>query len=169
MEILNIKRLATCTISCSCYISNRMVKLKRKQQKVIVKSKPVVHTGTKLKDLEKWSSQLNVQILYSKIRANRKELSKLHGKSFDNWFKKVEKLPIIEEHRKDYIKYLKNIKNTTKLFKDLQKEIISEPEFSEDNPPKNYDNSPSALAFRLNKISADALGITVDKYLEDRS
>ena len=31
MEIPNIKRLATCTISCSCYITNSMVKLRKKK------------------------------------------------------------------------------------------------------------------------------------------
>ena len=152
-----------------------MVKLKKKipqhKVKVLRKKKPIVFTGKHKKildDLDEWQNKFNIQILYSKIRANREELRKLYGKSFDDWFKKVEKTPIIEEHRKDYIKYLKNIKNSTKLFKDLQKQIISEPEFSEDNPPKNYDNSPSALAYKLNKISADAMGMTVSEYLEDR-
>ena len=162
-------------MSYTCLKAEVSLKLKKKipqhQAKVSHENRPVVYTGTKpkvIKDIDKWFNQFKIEVLYSKVRANREALRKLHGKSFDDWFKKVDKLPLIEEHKKDYIKYLKNIKNTTKLFKDLQKEIVSEPEFSEDNPPKNYDNSPSALAYKLNKISADAMGMSVAKYLEDR-
>ena len=150
-----------------------MVKLKKKSissTKVSQQPKPVVFTGNKplpFDDLEEWSKKIKIQILYSKVRANKKELRKKYS-NFDKWFKEVEKQPLIEEHRKDYLKYLKKIKNTNKLFKDLQKEIISEPVFSEDNPPKNYDNSPIALAYKLNKISADAMGMTVADYLIDR-
>ena len=152
-----------------------MVKLKKKTltstSKSSGKSKPVVYTGTKpkvIKDIDKWFNQFKIEVLYSKVRANREALRKLHGKSFDDWFKKVDKLPLIEEHKKDYIKYLKQIKNTKGLFKSLQKEIVSEPEFNEDSPPKNSDNSPSALAYKLNKISADAMGMSVADYLIDR-
>jgi len=151
------------------------LKLKKKtsinKRKVLVKDKPVVYTGTKpkvIKDIDKWFNQFKIEVLYSKVRANREALRKLHGKSFDDWFKKVDKLPLIEEHKKDYIKYLKQIKNTKGLFKSLQKEIVSEPEFNEDSPPKNSDNSPSALAYKLNKISADAMGMSVADYLIDR-
>ena len=151
-----------------------MVKLwneKRKpisSTKVSQQPKPVVFTGNKpSEDFDAWAKKIKIQILYSKVRANKKELRKKYS-NFDKWFKEVEKQPLIEEHRKSYLKYLKKIKNTNKLFKDLQKEIISEPVFSEDNPPKNYDNSPTALAYKLNKISADAMGMTVADYLVDR-
>ncbi len=167
-----------------------MAKLKKKTltptSKSSRKSKPVVFTGNirgkkyifpslgvgedlkkELRKSDEWANKIKIQILYSKVRANKKELRKKYS-DFDKWFKEVEKQPLIEEHRKDYIKYLKKIKNTKSLFKDLQRKIISEPEFSEDNPPKNSDNSPSALAYKLNKISADAMGMSVADYLINR-
>lgn len=54
--------------------------------------------------------KLMIEVQFARIRANRKELSKQYGRSFDEWYNKVKDVDFIKEGQKKLIKHLHNMR-----------------------------------------------------------
>lgn len=119
-------------------------------------------------------SELTTQILFAKVKANRAELSKQFGKEFDVMFAKLKNLSVIQKYREDLLKYLKGVRKAKEEIKKIPKQIVYGNSDDKwwltyiNNPPKDDDNSPKALAFKLLKIEADEQGLSFPDYLEKR-
>ena len=128
--------------------------------KVKTKVRPAVRVSKPEADAQ-WGeelSKLKVQILWAKVRANRKQLSKEQGKKFDKWYAEVSKSKVIEEYKQDYIKYLSSIKKAKKELRNQPKQLP-------------YDNNYVSGLLTLNEYNAmsetrkqDYMGIIAKNY-----
>lgn len=90
------------------------VKSKSKPKvKTKVKQRPVLWTGDKKFDEEVNNILINAE--FTKIRNQRKELSKKFGKKFDDWYNTVKDVNIIKAGQKELLQYRKAIRGYLNL------------------------------------------------------
>ena len=90
----------------------------KKKPTIKIKGKSfIVKTGDI--EFDKSINKLQAQILFAKVRANRKELSMRYGKKFDDWYNEVKDVNFIKEGQKKQIEHLKNIRK----FKSKRKKL----------------------------------------------
>ena len=76
--------------------------------KPLIKSYSSTKTGDDKFDAD--VDKLMIEVQFARIRANRKELSKQYGRSFDEWYNKVKDVDFIKEGQKKLIKHLHNMR-----------------------------------------------------------
>jgi len=120
-----------------------------------------------LDGLIKFEKELKAQIMWTHIKNNRREFSAKLGKKFDTWYEKFSKEPVIEKHKKEYLTYLKRLKNAKNSLRNKPKQLVASVKTKK---PTNKDDASlvDKLVYDLHKISADSMGMSVDEYLEWR-
>ena len=145
-----------------------MVKLNKKLSKHIkntyYKDKPLVVTKDKNnkkleEELKKIEADIKLGVLVAKIRANKAHFRKDYGAKFDEWFAKVQKHPTILKQNKQYLDYLKKLRQDTKFNHDNG--TLTPKEYSElkgerkDKYIKLVVDNPTLFAFYITIVSPD--------------